>query len=395
MSAGAPATPSPAPGRSPVRVAVVGPTATGKSELALDLADALAAADGLPTGSGTASEIRSEILNADASQLYRGMDVGTAKLPPAERRGYPHHQVDVLDVTDEANVAAYQAHARADLDAVAARGNRALVVGGSGLYTRAVTDALDFPGADPAVRAALEERAEAEGTRRLWEELRETDPEAADRIDRANTRKIVRALEVIAVTGRPFSATLPRYEDLVPTVHLALRPVGPGEGAAAETAGRAALNSRIDARAAAMFDAGLIEETHALLDAGLREGPTARRAIGYAQAVAVIDGGLTLEQAVADTAQATRKLASRQIKWFRRDPRISWLRPRVTADGAWLPGERERITEQALELVTAADAGAPLTPVPWDGADRSAVPHEADAAAPAGRTGAGPAAASA
>ncbi|WP_323745138.1 tRNA (adenosine(37)-N6)-dimethylallyltransferase MiaA [Actinomyces haliotis] len=347
--------------RPPVRIAVVGPTATGKSELALDLADALAAAGGLEPGAG--AEVRCEIVNADASQLYRGMDVGTAKLPLAERRGYPHHQVDVLDVADEANVAAYQTHARADLDAVGARGNRALVVGGSGLYTRAVTDALEFPGADPAVRAALEERAEAEGTRRLWEELREADPDAAARIDRANTRKVVRALEVIAVTGRPFSATMPRYEDLVPTAHLALRPVGPDGD---PDAGRAALNARIDARAAAMFDAGVVEETRALLELGLREGATARRAIGYAQAIAVIDGALTVEQAVADTAQATRKLASRQIKWFRRDPRIRWLRPRVTADGAWLPGERERITDEALALVTAADAGEPLPPAPWD-----------------------------
>lgn len=349
-----------------MRIAVVGPTATGKSELALDLADALAAAGGLEPGAG--AEVRCEIVNADASQLYRGMDVGTAKLPLAERRGYPHHQVDVLDVADEANVAAYQTHARADLDAVGARGNRALVVGGSGLYTRAVTDALEFPGADPAVRAALEERAEAEGTRRLWEELREADPDAAGRIDRANTRKIVRALEVIDVTGRPFSASLPRYEDILPTVHLALRPVAAASGTAAEAeaAGRAALNARIDARAAAMFEAGLLEETRALLELGLRHGATARRAIGYAQAIAVIDGALTVEQAVADTAQATRKLASRQIKWFRRDPRISWLRPRVTADGAWLPGERERITDEALALVTAADAGEPLPPAPWD-----------------------------
>ena len=370
-------------GRPPVRVAVVGPTATGKSELALDLGDALASAQGMPMGSG--AEVRSEILNADASQLYRGMDVGTAKLPLPERRGYPHHQVDVLDVTDEANVAAYQTHALADLDAVAARGNRALVVGGSGLYTRAVTDALEFPGADPAVRAALEDRAGTEGTRRLWEELREADPEAAARIDRANTRKIVRALEVIAVTGRPFSATLPRYEDLVPTAHLALRTVD----ADGDTgAGRAALNTRIDARAAAMFDGGLVEETRALLELGLREGATARRAIGYAQAIGVIDGDLSLEQAVADTAQATRKLASRQIKWFRRDPRIRWLRPRVSADGAWLPGERERITDEALAIVTAADAGETLPAAPWN-ADGE---HEAHAASTAGRAGAGPAA---
>ena len=183
---------------SAVRIAVVGPTATGKSELALDLADAL-----------TRDAGGVEILNADASQLYRGMDIGTAKLPPGQRRGHPHHQIDVLDVREEASVAAYQRHARADLEAIKARGARTVIVGGSGLYVRAVTDALDFPGTDPAVRTALQERARREGARRLWEELSEADPTSAWRIEPSDTRRIVRALEVLAVTGRPFSATLP------------------------------------------------------------------------------------------------------------------------------------------------------------------------------------------
>lgn len=321
-----------------VRIAVVGPTATGKSELALDLADALGGPDVL------------EVLNADASQLYRGMDIGTAKLSVPERRGYAHHQLGVLTVRDDANVAAYQASARADLDAIAGRGRRAVIVGGSGLYVRAVTDALEFPGTDPAVRSALEARAEAEGTRRLWNELRESDPASAERIDPANTRKIVRALEVQAVTGRPFSATLPRYEDLVPTVHLALRPAGDG--------GRAALNARIDARAAAMFASGLLEETERLVGEGLREGTTAPRAIGYAQALAVLDGELTVPEAVESTALATRKLASRQIKWFRRDPRIHWLEVDVGPSGTWRDGERERVTQEALRLVRSADGAA-------------------------------------
>ncbi|ARD42701.1 tRNA (adenosine(37)-N6)-dimethylallyltransferase MiaA [Actinomyces gaoshouyii] len=323
-----------------MRIAVVGPTATGKSDLALDLADAL--------GDGPAS---SEILGADASQLYRGMDVGTAKLPPAERRGYPHHQIDVLDVAQEASVAAYQRHARADLAAIEARGRRALIVGGSGLYVRAVTDALDFPGTDPAVRAGLEGRARAEGVRALWEELAGADPASAQRIDEGDTRRIVRALEVLAITGRPFSAALPRYEDVAPTVHLALRPP------------REALSARINARAAAMFrpeaGPGIIEETRGLIGAGLREGPTASRAIGYAQALAVIDGRLSIDEAVAATAAATRRLASRQLKWFRRDPRIHWIDARLAPDGTVPDGERERVLAAALGLVEAADSGQP------------------------------------
>ena len=325
---------------SAVRIAVVGPTATGKSELALDLADALARDAGAAPGGV-------EVLNADASQLYRGMDIGTAKLPPGQRRGHPHHQIDVLDVREDASVAAYQRHARADLEGAEARGARTMIVGGSGLYVRAVTDALEFPGTDRAVRAALQERARREGARRLWEELNEADPVSARRIEPANTRRIVRALEVLAVTGRPFSATLPRYEDLVPTVHLALRPE------------RAALNARIDARARAIFDAGLIEEARALVDEGLAEGTTAPRAIGYAQALAVLDGTMSRKEAVEATAAATRKLASRQIKWFRRDPRVHWIDVALEPGGDWAPGERERVTRRALELVRAGERSAP------------------------------------
>lgn len=337
---------------SAVRIAIVGPTATGKSELALDLADALTREGGSATGSSGA-----EVLNADASQLYRGMDIGTAKVPRAERRGYPHHQLDVLDVRQEANVATYQRHARADLEGIERRGARVLIVGGSGLYVRALTDDLDFPGTDPQIRSALEARAAAVGGRALWEELRRADPAAAERIEAANTRRVVRALEVLAVTGRPFSATLPRYEDLVPTVHLALRPE------------RAALNARIDARARAIFDAGLIEEVRALVDEeGLAEGTTAPRAIGYAQALAVLDGTMSREEAVEATAAATRKLASRQIKWFRRDPRVHWIDVALEPGGDWAPGERERVTRRALELVRAGERA--LAPGPVDGRPR-------------------------
>ena len=346
---------------APVRVAVVGPTASGKSELALDLIEALAV-DGAPAidgdrgaggapavdGPRAAGEDRgAEVVNADASQLYRGMDIGTAKLPLSQRRGVPHHQIDVLTVREEASVAAYQVRARADARAAEARGARVLIVGGSGLYVRALTDDLDFPGTDPQIRSALEARAAAVGGRALWEELRRADPAAAERIEAANTRRVVRALEVLAVTGRPFSAALPRYEDLVPTVHLALRPE------------RAALNARIDARARAIFDAGLIEEVRALVDEGLAEGTTAPRAIGYAQALAVLDGTMSREEAVEATAAATRKLASRQIKWFRRDPRVHWIDVALEPGGDWAPGERERVTRRALELVRAGERSAP------------------------------------
>lgn len=355
---------------APVRVAVVGPTASGKSELALDLIEALAD-DGAPAidgdrGAGGAPAVDgpraaggdrgAEVVNADASQLYRGMDIGTAKLPLSQRRGVPHHQIDVLTVREEASVAAYQVRARADARAVEARGARVLIVGGSGLYVRALTDDLDFPGTDPQIRAALEARAAAVGGRALWEELRRADPAAAERIEAANTRRVVRALEVLAVTGRPFSATLPRYEDLVPTVHLALRPE------------RAALNARIDARARAIFDAGLIEEVRALADEGLAEGTTAPRAIGYAQALAVLDGTMSREEAVEATAAATRKLASRQIKWFRRDPRVHWIDVALEPGGDWAPGERERVTRRALELVRAGERA--LAPGPVDGHPR-------------------------
>ncbi|WP_308116693.1 tRNA (adenosine(37)-N6)-dimethylallyltransferase MiaA [Occultella gossypii] len=280
-------------------VAVVGPTASGKSDLALDLAEGLGA----------------EIINADAMQLYRGMDIGTAKLRPEERRGIAHHQLDVLDVDTDATVAAYQTHARADLAGIAARGHAVVVVGGSGLYVRALLDDLSFPGTDEAIRAALEARAEAEGPGLLHAELEAADPVAAARIDRRNARRIIRALEVIAITGEPYSANLPSHSSHIPAVHVAVdlpRPV---------------LHERIDARARAMFDGGLLAETGALLERGLERGRTARRAVGYAQALAVLRGETDVATAVADTAQATRQLARRQMTWFRRDPRIAWLAP--------------------------------------------------------------------
>ena len=314
-------------------MAVVGPTATGKSDLALDLAEQAQA-------SGPAA--RAEIINADASLLYRGMDIGTAKPTPVERAHVLHHQVDVLSVRGRASVAAFQRSARGDIDAVESRGHLPIIVGGSGLYVRALTDDLDFPGTDPAVRARLSERAEREGAPVLHAELSRVDPVAAERIEASNTRRIVRALEVVEITGRPFSASLPRYEDVAPTVHIALR------------CERRLLDTRINARAHAMFERGLVEEVETLIDQGLRQGETASRAIGYSQALAVIDGTMSVPEAIASTALATRQLASRQIKWFRRDPRVRWIDVDLAEDGRCTDAERSRVTRQAWEHVLAS-----------------------------------------
>lgn len=293
-------------------VAVVGPTASGKSDLAVELAQLLPGvlgAEGTPATPGTA-----EIVGADAMQLYRGMDIGTAKTPVAERRGIAHHQLDVLDVTQEASVARYQVEGRADIAAIHRRGNIAIVAGGSGLYLRALLDVMDFPGTDPAVRSRLEEEAQGTmGSRGLHQRLAAVDPESASRIDPHNARRIIRALEVIELTGAPYSSHMPRREFVAPTVMIGVRrPLGE-------------LDERINARAAGMFAAGLVEETRRLIDEGLREGKTAHRATGYAQALAVIDGELSESEAIDSVALATRQLSRRQIKWWRPEPRIHWL----------------------------------------------------------------------
>ncbi|MGB3763618.1 MAG: tRNA (adenosine(37)-N6)-dimethylallyltransferase MiaA [Ornithinimicrobium sp.] len=279
-------------------VAVVGPTASGKSGLGLRIA----------------TEIGGEIVNADASQLYRGMDIGTAKLSTAQRQGIPHHQIDVLEVADEARVAAYQQWAREDLAAIRARGAGPVVVGGSGLYVRALLDQLDIPPTDPAVRAHWEAALSERGADALHAELAVRDPVAASRLDARNERRVVRALEVIELTGRPFSASMPRREFVEPTVMIGL------------AADREVLNARIADRVEAMWGSGLLDEVRGLQAVGLRESPTARRALGYSQALAHLDGRLSAEQARADTAIATRKYARRQMAWFRADPRIVWLR---------------------------------------------------------------------
>ena len=248
------------------------------------------------------------------------MDIGTAKLPLAERRGVSHHQLDVLDVTEDASVATYQAQARLVLDMIGGHGRQAIVVGGSGLYLRALLDDIQFPPTDSDVRAALEAELETEGPAALHRRLATLDPLAAASIGSANGRRIVRALEVISLTGRPYSSSLPRYTYAVPSCQIGLR------------AGKEFLDERIARRAQAMFDSGLVDEVRSLEREGLREGKTARRATGYAQALAVLDGVMTVDEAVIATAIATRQLARRQMKWFRRDPRITWIDVDDTTD---------------------------------------------------------------
>jgi tRNA dimethylallyltransferase len=280
-------------------VAVVGPTATGKSELAVRLALALGDA---------------EVVNADAMQLYRGMDIGTAKLSLAERAGVPHHLLDVLEVTETASVAAYQRQARAAVEDVLRRGGTPILAGGSGLYVAAVVDELEFPGTDAAVRAGLEAELALAGPAELHRRLASTDPAAAARILPSNGRRIVRALEVAAVTGRPFSAFLP-----------ASRPPWRGTVLLGLDRPTAELDERIERRVAGMFQAGLVDEVRGLLERGLAEGRTARAALGYRQVLAALRGELTLAEAASATAAATRRFVRRQRSWFRRDPRVRWL----------------------------------------------------------------------
>lgn len=292
-----PAPACPGAGEAARVIALVGPTATGKSALAIELA----------------AEFGGEIVNADSMQLYRGMDIGTAKTPPSQRRGVPHHLLDVLDVTEDASVAAYRQDARATIASIQQRSTPALLVGGSGLYVRATLDELEFPETDPEVRARWELRGQEQGPGILHAELAIRDPEAAERIGRHNTRRLVRALEVIEITGRPFSASLPRYAYAVPAIQLAL------------DVPRDLLVDRITARGRAMLADGLLAETEALREVGLERGVTASRAVGYAQALAVLDGRMSKDEAAQAIAIATRQLARRQRSWFGRDPRIVWL----------------------------------------------------------------------
>jgi len=278
-------------------ITVVGPTAAGKSELSVALAHALGG----------------EIVNADSMQLYRGMDVGTAKLTIAERGGVPHHLLDIWPVTQPASVSEYQRLARQAIDEIRARDKAAMLVGGSGLYIRAAVDNLEFPGTDPAVRARLEAELDQTGPGPLHGRLAAADPVAAAAILPSNGRRIIRALEVIELSGRPFSATLPAYQSVYPLIQIGL------------TVPRTNLDQRIADRVRGMWDLGLVEEVRRLEAAGLREGRTASRALGYAQVLKLLDGEWTEQEAAEQTIKATRRFVRRQESWFRRDPRVNWL----------------------------------------------------------------------
>ncbi len=299
-------------------VVIAGPTGTGKSMLGLALAERL----------------RGEVVNADSMQLYRGMDIGTAKLAVAARQGIPHHLLDIWDVDETASVAGYQGRAREAIEGVLERGRTPLLVGGSGLYVRAVVDEIDFPGTDPAIRARLEADLAEDGLDAMRARLVRLNPAAAAAISPHNGRRIVRALEVIELTGRPFRATLPapgrpRYD-----AALILLDAEPQS-----------LDQRLAARMDAMMSAGFLHEVAALEAAGLRRGLTASRALGYRQLLGVLDGSTSETAAVTDTVTATRRFVRRQRSWFGRDPRMTRL---DAAD--------PRLLERALHV---AHAGGP------------------------------------
>lgn len=300
-------------------LAVVGPTATGKSGLAVELAYRLGGPD------------RVEVINADAYQLYRGMNIGTAKVTEAEQRGITHHQLDVLDPSEDSSVATYQEQARADLEDIMARGRRAIVVGGSGLYVRALLDHMNFPGADSDIRASIENRAQIKGTRALYDELNAKDPQAAASIGPQNERRIIRALEVIELTGQPYSANLPRQEYVYPTFTIGL------------DFDRGQLDHRVAQRVDLMVEQGLVQEVTELAP---RLGRTAARAVGYAEILDYLAGSITLDTAIEQITANTRRLTRKQMGWFGRDPRIEWLR-----------GESETLIEDALAAIAAHDQG--------------------------------------
>jgi tRNA dimethylallyltransferase len=283
----------------PPVVAVVGATAAGKSDLALDLAERLGG----------------EVVNTDSMQVYRGMDIGTAKLPVEERRGIAHHLLDILDVTEPATVAEFQGWARDVIDDCRDRGVSPVLVGGSALYTRAVLDEFEFPGTDPEVRERLEAELAEVGHTAMHARLVELDPAAGAQVLPSNGRRVVRALEVVEITGRPFSASLPEQR-----YHYA------GAVQIGVDIDRETLDRRIEQRVEAMWAAGFVEEVRRLADRGLREGRTANRALGYQQVLAFLDGELTEEEAREKTVTGTRRFARRQDSWFRKDPRITWVR---------------------------------------------------------------------
>ncbi|MFG3660369.1 tRNA (adenosine(37)-N6)-dimethylallyltransferase MiaA [Streptomyces sp. NPDC047706] len=300
---------------APRVIAVVGPTAAGKSDLGVHLAQ----------------QLGGEVVNADSMQLYQGMDIGTAKLTPEERGGIPHHLLDIWDVTVTASVAEYQRLARERIDALLADGRWPVLVGGSGLYVRGAVDNLEFPGTDPEVRARLEEELALRGPGALHARLAVADPEAGRAILPSNGRRIVRALEVIEITGMPFTANLPGHDSVYDTVQIGV------------DVARPELDERIALRVDRMWETGLVEEVRALEARGLRQGRTASRALGYQQVLAALAGECTMEEARAETVRATKRFARRQDSWFRRDPRVHWL------SGA--ASERGELPRRALALL--------------------------------------------
>ena len=292
-------------------IVIGGATATGKSSLALDVAERIGA----------------EIVNADSMQLYRGMDIGTAKLPTEQRRGITHHLLDVLDVTEDASVAGYQQEARGIIDALLKKGTPVVVVGGTGLYIKALIDELNFPDRNPEVRARLMEESERVGSKVMHQRLQQLDPESAALIPEQNVRRVIRALEVIELTGEPYAASLPRNDQ-------SYYPQAQQFAIAVE---REELNARIDRRVEQMWSSGFVCEVENLLSRGVRDGKTARAAIGYAQILAALDGQISMESAKEETILSTRQYARRQGTWFRRDPRITWL-----------SGARDQLLESVL-----------------------------------------------
>jgi len=286
-------------------IVICGATATGKSDLAVVLAQ----------------KINAEVINADSMQLYKGMDIGTAKITVEERQGVSHHLMDLLEVTEDANVAWYQEKARSAIEEIHGRGHDVIIVGGTGLYIKAILDELNFPDTDPVVRAELELEFATKGIGPLFERLEKLDPAAALAIDRANSRRVIRALEVIKITGKPFTANLPREES-------SRYPYAQQFGLVMD---RELLSERISTRVDRMWEQGLVAEAEALIKAGIRQGTTAQRALGYAQVIAQIEGKVSEEEAQEETKRATRQYARRQETWFSRDERITWISPAQNA----------------------------------------------------------------
>ena len=275
---------------------ILGATAVGKTDLSLDLAELIDA----------------EIINADSMQLYRGMDIGTAKLPENERRGIPHHMLDVLDVTQMANVNDYQIEGRKIVDDIHARGKRVVVVGGSGLFIQSLLEDLQFPPGDPEVRARLEQECEEIGLGALYKRLMDFDPIAGAKVNSQNARRVIRALEVIEVTGAAPVTSLAALPEVIPSIRIGLRRERPE------------LDERMARRVALMWEQGLVDEVRSLEAQGLRDGVTARKALGYAQILAAFDGEYPITEAQERTVVATRQFARRQDSWFGRDSSIRW-----------------------------------------------------------------------